>query len=230
MDRRVIVFRTRLRPGVDPEYGQHAEQMWRLASSHAGYVSATDFVADDGERLALIEWDSPGNLAIWRDDVEHLAAQSDGRAKYYARYSLQVCSELKVSRFDAESGEHTRSDRDPAVLRAIAECWLHAFEHRELDALLALYADGATHTSPKIRARHPETGGLLRGKDAMRAWWQDSFDRLPAMKYEEAVLTADARRVYMEYVRRVPGEPDMPVAEVLDIEHGKIVASRVFHG
>ncbi len=224
------MFRARLRSGVDPEYGQHAERMWRLASSHPGYVSSTDFVAEDGERLALIEWDSPESLAVWRDNLDHLAAQNSGRTQYYARYSLQVCSELKVSRFDAATNEHTQSNRDPAVLRGIAERWLHAFEHRELDALLALYADDATHTSPKIRARHPETGGLLRGKDAMRAWWQDSFDRLPAMKYEEAVLTADDRRVYMEYVRRVPGEPDLPVAEVLDVERGKIVASRVFHG
>ncbi len=224
------MFRTRLRPGADPDYGPHAERMWRLASSLPGYVSATDFVAGDGERLALIEWDSPGNLAIWRDHVDHLAAQSDGRAKYYARYSLQVCSELKVSRFDAATGEHTQSNRDPSVLRGIAERWLRAFEQRELDALLALYADTATHTSPKIRARHPETGGLLRGKAAMRAWWQDAFDRLPSMRYEQPVITADDRRAYMEYVRKVAGEPDLPVAEVLDIEGGKIVASRVFHG
>jgi len=27
-----------------------------------------------------------------------------------------------------------------------------------------------------------------------------------------------------------PGEPDLPVAEVLDIRDGVIVASRVFHG
>src|ERR1700690_1367740 len=100
-DRRGIVFGTRVRAGADPEYGQHAERMGRLASSLPGYGSATDFVAGDGERLALIEWDSPGNLAIWRDNADHLAAQNDGRAKYYSRYSLQVCNELKVSRFDA---------------------------------------------------------------------------------------------------------------------------------
>lgn len=108
--------------------------------------------------------------------------------------------------------------------------WLACFERRDLDGLLALYADDATHTSPKIRVRHPDTGGLLRGKAAMRAWWQDSFDRLPSMKYVPTAITADGERVYMEYVREVAGEPPMPVAEVLDVQHGKIVASRVFHG
>jgi len=123
-----------------------------------------------------------------------------------------------------------RTDRDSGRLLAIAEAWLACFERRDLDGLLALYADDATHTSPKIRVRHPETGGLLRGKPAMRAWWQDSFDRLPSMRYVPTSLTADRDRVFMEYVRHVDGEPDMPIAEVLDVRDGLIVASRVFHG
>ena len=122
------------------------------------------------------------------------------------------------------------SDREPAQLRAIAERWLACFEQRDLDSLLALYADDATHTSPKIRVRHPETGGLLRGKAAMRAWWADSFARLPSMQYVPVAITADRERVYYEYIRKVDGEPDMPVCEVLDVRAGLIVASRVFHG
>jgi ketosteroid isomerase-like protein len=112
----------------------------------------------------------------------------------------------------------------------IAERWLDCFARRDLDGLLALYADDAVHTSPKIRTRHPDTGGVLRGKAAMRVWWQDSFDRLPTMRYEPTVFTADDRRVVMEYVRHVDGEPDLPVAEVLEVAGGRIVASRVFHG
>ena len=34
----------------------------------------------------------------------------------------------------------------------------------------------------------------------------------------------------MEYIRRVDNEPDMLVAEVLEIKNGLIVASRVYHG
>ena len=115
-------------------------------------------------------------------------------------------------------------------LVAIAERWLDCFARRDLDGLLALYADDAVHTSPKIRVRHPETGGAIRGKATMRAWWQEAFDRLPGMRYEPTAFTADATRVVMEYVRKVPGEADYPVAEVLEVADGLIVASRVFHG
>ncbi len=34
----------------------------------------------------------------------------------------------------------------------------------------------------------------------------------------------------MEYLRLAPGEPDLPVAEVLEVEGGLIRASRVYHG
>ena len=37
-------------------------------------------------------------------------------------------------------------------------------------------------------------------------------------------------RVFMEYLRRVPGEDDLLVAEVLVVERGLIRESRVFHG
>jgi hypothetical protein len=50
------------------------------------------------------------------------------------------------------------------------------------------------------------------------------------MKYVPASITADRERVYMEYMREVAGEASYPVAEVLDVRDGKIVASRVFHG
>jgi hypothetical protein len=34
----------------------------------------------------------------------------------------------------------------------------------------------------------------------------------------------------MEYIRQVPGEADILVAEVLEIKGDKIIASRVYHG
>ena len=76
----------------------------------------------------------------------------------------------------------------------------------------------------------PETNGLVSGKAALRAWWKDAFDRLPTLNYIPTTLTANNDRVFMEYIRKVEGEPDMLVAEVLEIKDGLIIASRVYHG
>ncbi len=112
----------------------------------------------------------------------------------------------------------------------VARAWLRAFNAHDIDALVALYADNATHTSPKIRAMHPDTGGRLEGRAALHGWWRDAIARLPTLRYEATALTADEDRVFLEYLRHVAGEPPMPVAEVFEVQAGRIVASRVNHG
>lgn len=112
----------------------------------------------------------------------------------------------------------------------IATRWFAAFNAHDLDALLSLYTEDAEHYSPKLKARRPETKGLVRGKAALRDWWRDAFERLPSLRYEVVKLTADDEQVFMEYVRHVDGEEDLRVGEVLAIRDGMIVASRVYHG
>jgi limonene-1,2-epoxide hydrolase len=112
----------------------------------------------------------------------------------------------------------------------IARAWLEAFNAHDVEALVALYAEAATHTSPKIRALHPQTGGKLVGKAALTAWWKDANARLPGLRYEATALTANGERVFLEYLRHAPGQEVMPVAEVFDVRDGKIAASRVYHG
>jgi ketosteroid isomerase-like protein len=113
---------------------------------------------------------------------------------------------------------------------SIANKWFEAFNAHDLEGLLSLYSDDARHYSPKLKSRQPETNGLVAGRAALRAWWQDSFDRLPTLKYVPVTLTANDERVFMEYKRNVENEPEMMVAEVLEVRGGLIVASRVYHG
>jgi ketosteroid isomerase-like protein len=113
---------------------------------------------------------------------------------------------------------------------SIAQAWFEAFNNHNLEKLLSLYDDDATHFSPKLKVRQPETNGLIVGKNALRLWWQDAFDRLPTLHYKVTSLTANSDRVFMEYMRQVEGEADLLVAEVLEIKDGKIVFSRVYHG
>ncbi|HWB75926.1 MAG TPA: nuclear transport factor 2 family protein [Nannocystaceae bacterium] len=113
---------------------------------------------------------------------------------------------------------------------ALARAWLDAFNAHDVTALVALYADDCTHTSPKIRTLHPETGGKIVGKAALTKWWADAIERLPQLRYEATAIVADDRRVIIEYTRHVPHEAPLPVSESFDVEHGRIVASRVYHG
>jgi hypothetical protein len=131
-----------------------------------------------------------------------------------------------------------------APLEALAHAWIAAFNRRDLDALLALYADDADHYSPKLRARRPETQGHVRGKPELRSWWADSFARLPGLRYVARRITAardgaegraaDDRagegRIFLEYDRELPGEETLAVGELFVCRGGRIVESRVYHG
>ncbi len=113
---------------------------------------------------------------------------------------------------------------------SIAHKWFDAFNNHNLEQLLSLYDEEAEHFSPKLKIKKPETNGLVQGKPALFEWWASAFETIPTLHYRVTSLTADANRVFMEYVRTVKNEPDMLVAEVLEIKDGKIVFSRVYHG
>ncbi|RYG50804.1 MAG: nuclear transport factor 2 family protein [Chitinophagaceae bacterium] len=112
----------------------------------------------------------------------------------------------------------------------IANQWMLAFNAKDIESLLALYDDNAQHYSPKLKVREPETNGLIKGKTAMRQWWQGAFENMPTLFYKIISLTANEDRVFMEYVRELEGADDLLVAEVLEVSNGKITSSRVYHG
>ena len=118
----------------------------------------------------------------------------------------------------------------PEKLQSIAFKWFEAFNNHNLEQLLSLYDEEAEHFSPKLKIRKPETNGLVIGKQALREWWQDAFERLPSLNYKVTSLTANGDRVFMEYIRSVEGEEDMFIAEVLVVRENCITASRVYHG
>lgn len=118
----------------------------------------------------------------------------------------------------------------PEKLQSIAFKWFEAFNNHNLEQLLSLYDDEAVHFSPKLKTLRPDTQGKVTGKEALRSWWQDAFDRLPTLHYKVTSLTANADRVFMEYIRIADGDEDMLIAEVLVVNENKIVASRVYQG
>lgn len=104
----VIVFRTRLKDGIDEQaLTALGERMFEIASAMPGFISYKDFAAADGENVSIVEFDSLESLAAWRDHPEHLAAQEYGRQTCFASYQVQVCAPLRSYRFDA-SGRHVQ--------------------------------------------------------------------------------------------------------------------------
>lgn len=112
----------------------------------------------------------------------------------------------------------------------IALNWLNAFNEHDLNKLLDLYANAAIHYSPKLKLKQPETEGWVMGKQALGKWWGEAFERIPTLHYQLQNLIVNDDQILMEYLRTAAGDPDMMVAEILEIENNLIVKSRVYHG
>lgn len=98
----IIVFRSRLKPGVRDEYVALVERMNELARTMPGYISHKGFFAEDGERVTIVEFAHEEGLRAWRTNPEHIAAQRLARQKYYSEYHVQVCTLDRESKFTAK--------------------------------------------------------------------------------------------------------------------------------
>lgn len=96
----VVVFRARRTPeGDGEEYRTQLMRMSDLARQMPGYISHKPYVAEDGERLTLFEWESAETLRAWATHPAHVPVKELGRRKFYAEYHLQVCELVRESRF-----------------------------------------------------------------------------------------------------------------------------------
>jgi heme-degrading monooxygenase HmoA len=91
----VTVFRSRLRPGTESEYGPLAQRMSELARAMPGYISHKSFTAEDGERVTLVEFESVEALQAWRIHPEHAKAKQRGIASLFGTYKFQVCNVIR---------------------------------------------------------------------------------------------------------------------------------------
>ncbi len=98
----LVVFRNRKRADFDAAaYAADAAAMEALARAQPGYRAFKSYASDDGEVVAISEWDDEAAARAWGRLAEHRAVQHKGREAYYADYTLFACAAPRVHRFTA---------------------------------------------------------------------------------------------------------------------------------
>lgn len=95
----VTVFRSRVRPENVDEYMKIAGKMKELAMAMPGYISHKNFTAEDGERVAIVEFESEEAHRAWAELPAHRKAQQLGRERFYSEFSIHVCKALRSNSF-----------------------------------------------------------------------------------------------------------------------------------
>ena len=78
--------------------------MSELAKTMPGYISHKGFVADDGERVTLVEFESEEAQRAWAMHPEHLEAQRKGRQDFYNEFRIQICTVQRQREYPAATG------------------------------------------------------------------------------------------------------------------------------
>jgi heme-degrading monooxygenase HmoA len=91
----VTVFRSRPNPDAQDEYKKWAVRTSMLAAETPGYISHKGFVADDGERVTIVEFESEAAMRAWAVHPEHVAAKKKGRSLFFKEYRVQVCNVMR---------------------------------------------------------------------------------------------------------------------------------------
>jgi heme-degrading monooxygenase HmoA len=84
--------------------------MAALAKTMPGYISHKGFVAEDGERVTIVEFADEESQRVWATNLEHVEAKKKGRIDFYLEYKLQVCSVQRETAFTARSQAQSAAD------------------------------------------------------------------------------------------------------------------------
>ncbi|MCW9044109.1 MAG: antibiotic biosynthesis monooxygenase [Pseudopelagicola sp.] len=96
-----VIFTAQRREG-DLGYGMMADRMMALAETQPGYIGVESTRDTDGFGITVSYWKDEASLLAWKAEAEHLAAQTLGKTRWYAHYSLRVA---KVERaYDGPEG------------------------------------------------------------------------------------------------------------------------------
>lgn len=93
----LTVFRSRLNAQTLDDYRRCTERTVALVRALPGYTGHKSFVADDGERVTLVEFASEDALHAWARHPVHAEAKRNGRAALFTEYRVQVCHVLRDS-------------------------------------------------------------------------------------------------------------------------------------
>jgi len=118
---------------------------------------------------------------------------------------------------------------ETARLTALGRDWVAAWNSRDLERVLSLYAENVEMTSPHIPALGVDPSGTLRGKDRLRKYWREGLETLqmlPKLHFDLIELFVSPDSVVVFY----QNERGLKICEYLRLDaEGKIVQGSANH-
>jgi hypothetical protein len=121
-----------------------------------------------------------------------------------------------------------------AEMRHIFERWHETIVARDLDGLMALYAEDAVLETPLILVTlRNKSAGVLRGKAEIKPFFEAGLRKLGndlGRWWRTGAFFVNGRQLVWEYPRETPAGDQVDLVEAMDIVDGLIIHHRVYWG
>ncbi|MDN3279391.1 nuclear transport factor 2 family protein [Frankia sp. RB7] len=91
----------------------------------------------------------------------------------------------------------------PSTLAALGRTWVEAWNARDLERVLTLYAEDTVMTSDRIPEMGFDASGTVRGKNALRAYFGKALGLIPNLHFTvvDVLVSPDSVVVFYENER-----------------------------
>jgi chromate reductase len=159
------------------------------ADAHASLAKVLRYVGADMVAAAC------ARIPLTRDQVGTDGLVGDAGVRAALRAALEALQARVAAGPDAASdpdgaGRAGRAPVDQLAAAEFAARWERDWNAHDLDALLAHFAEDVVFTSPVAAQLLPGSDGVIRGREALRAYWSHALGLLPDLRFTvEAVYT-----------------------------------------
>ena len=94
-----VIFTSRRNEQPGDGYAETFERMFALAQEQPGYLGYESARAE-GLGITVSYWATEDAIAAWKAKTEHVAAQREGRARWYDAYELRVARVERAYAFE----------------------------------------------------------------------------------------------------------------------------------
>jgi ketosteroid isomerase-like protein len=125
-------------------------------------------------------------------------------------------------------------DNTNAQIRHVFDEWHRTIRDRDIDGLVALYAEDAIFESPAVAALNGGADGMLRGRSEIRSYFEKNFfakmDKTVIEWFRTGKYFTDGTILEWEYPRQSPKGNQNDIVESMDLKDGLIKHHRVYWG
>ena len=92
-----VIFEVKIKETGKDKYLAIAAKLREQLEALDGFISIERFqsLVDEGKLLSLSFWESKEFIDLWKQNLEHMQAQSEGRSKLFDAYRIRVAEVVK---------------------------------------------------------------------------------------------------------------------------------------